>query len=310
MEEQKQHRKHCTSAHCLNLFRLLFAALPTIVFGVFTIVFTLQQDASAKATRAQDQRQADEMNRRLIFKEYIDDMRELFLHENFEKNINKSLLHIRVQTLTVLKHLDPVRKHDVIIFLYENRLIRRDQPYTVQLHGADLSGMKFIKSSTEQCDLPHLYLPGINANNIIFRNCFLVEAVFDNAFMNDAIFDSCNLASASFSSANLTNAYLHNNQFFNATFSGTYLVQTSIKAGVFQKVNLTNVDLYRSDISHSLLYPMTIDGIEPNIILNTRFPNATISDIDTRNLILDGQAQTQCHLSVPTLGSMHIMLVM
>ncbi|CAF4197515.1 unnamed protein product, partial [Adineta steineri] len=47
----------------LNIIKLLLAALPTVAFGVFTIVFTLQQDASAKATREQDQQQADETNR-------------------------------------------------------------------------------------------------------------------------------------------------------------------------------------------------------------------------------------------------------
>ncbi len=107
-----------------NLCKLFLAALPTVVFGVFTIVFNLQQDALAKATREQDQQQADEINRRTIFKEYIDDITALLLDRDYDANINKTFLHIRVQTLTALQYLDVQRKRDIIVFLYENRLLQ------------------------------------------------------------------------------------------------------------------------------------------------------------------------------------------
>ncbi|CAF5206243.1 unnamed protein product, partial [Rotaria magnacalcarata] len=50
-------RKKARSIRCVSIFKLTLAALPTLVFGVFTIAFSLQQDAAAKAAREQDQRQ-------------------------------------------------------------------------------------------------------------------------------------------------------------------------------------------------------------------------------------------------------------
>jgi uncharacterized protein YjbI with pentapeptide repeats len=285
--------KRLKSTQCLNFSKLLVASLPTVVFGIFTVVFTLQQDASARATREQDQRQADEISRRIIFKEYIDDMKELLLSAKFEENINKSLLHIRLQTLTVLKNLDIDRKHDVIIFLYENGLLRQDRPPHVDLHGADLNGMKFFKSSTQACDLNHLYLPGIYAENIIFDSCLLINGIFDNAQMIGAQFHSCNLVSSSFINANLSQAQFHGNNLLGGNFTSASLIQSSIEAGYFQKLDLTNVDLYQSRINDKIINPSEFDKLPPNIFRNTRYPNGSFSIIKTNDLVINGQADSE-----------------
>ncbi|UJR07448.1 hypothetical protein I4U23_011734 [Adineta vaga] len=280
------------SSHHLNLLKILLAALPTIVFGVFTIVFTIQQNASARATREQDQRQADETNRRVIFKEYIDDMKELLLDENFKENSYKSLLHMRVQTLTALRNLDADRKHDIILFLYENHLIRHDKSPNIELHGADLTDVKFGKSSIEICDLTNISLPGISAQNIQFDGCLLTQARFNNALMSNAKFHSCQLAYVNFVKTNLTNAQFCDNQLYYANFTNALLTRTSIKGGVFQNVDLINTDLYKSDINDQLLYPLTNGGVMPNRFCNMRFPNGSFSKISNRNLV--GAVDTQC----------------
>ncbi|CAF0944471.1 unnamed protein product [Adineta ricciae] len=261
------------------------AAFPTIVFGVFTVVFTLQQNQYQQAAHEQDQRQADEINRRVIFKEYIDDMKEL-LGKGFHEHINQSLLHIRVQTLTVLRQLDIQRKRDVILFLYENGLIRHDKQPILHLDGADLSGIRFEKSSMTICNLSHLFLPSIYAENMIFYGCFLYSAVFNNALMSSTKFYSCNMAYSSFVETNLTDAQFHDVQLFGTDMIGAALIRTSIIGGIFQNVNLTNTDLYHSNINDQLLYPITIGGIAPNTFLNTRFPNGSFSNIQTDNLVV------------------------
>ena len=91
---------------CFKMIHLAFGALPTIVFGVFTIVYTQQQHVASQMAREQDQRQADENNRRILFKEYIDDIKELLLDGDFEMKNETLLIHIRVRTLTVLKSLN------------------------------------------------------------------------------------------------------------------------------------------------------------------------------------------------------------
>ncbi|CAF1333491.1 unnamed protein product [Adineta ricciae] len=279
------------SSH-LNLLKILFAAFPTIVFGVFTVVFTLQQNASAKAAREQDQRQADETNQRIIFKEYIDDMKELLLDKYFAQNMTRSLLHIRVQTLTALKSLDTNRKRDIIIFLYENHLIRHDKSPRIELRGADLTNVKFGESSIETCLLTNLYLPGIYAKGIIFDGCDLAGARFDDALMNNAQFYSCILYNATFVRTNLTNAKFYDNYIFMADFSSTLLTKTSIKGGILQGVNLTNADLYKSDINDALMYPLNFGGVEQNEFRNARFPNGSFSDMNTKNLL--NETESKC----------------
>jgi uncharacterized protein YjbI with pentapeptide repeats len=264
---------------------------PTIVFGVFTIVFTLQQNASAQATREQDQRQADEVNRRTMFKDYIDDVKEILLDEEFEYNIVRSLLHIRVQTLTVLPNLDPRRKLSVILFLYENRLLQSNGQLRLDLRGADLNGMRFYKSSAQSCQLNYLDLPGVYAENIVFDGCLLFGAVFDDASMPGAHFHSCHLMGSTFHRSNLSQAKFNANHLYESSFASAQLTRSTIEGGIFQSVDLSNADLHQSSVSHQLLFPPIIGGLGPNIFLNTRCPDGEYSQLDTNDLIVDGQAQ-------------------
>ncbi|CAF1928357.1 unnamed protein product [Rotaria magnacalcarata] len=115
-KRQKPHSTQNKQSECLNICKFVLARLPTIAFGTFTVSFTLQQDVSTstRPNREQGERKADETNRCAIFKEYIDDMKGLLLDESCEQNINKSLLQIQIQTVTLLKHLDTARKLDII----------------------------------------------------------------------------------------------------------------------------------------------------------------------------------------------------
>ena len=275
---------------CFKCTKIILAGLPTIVFGFFTLIFTIQQDSAARATREQDQRNSDELTRRTIFKEYIDDMKGLLLHENFQQRLNQSLLQIRVQTLTVLKVLDSNRKRDIVRFLYENRLIRYDLAPTIDLRGADLNGMKFIKSATESCDFAFLFLPGIYGEKMFFDGCSLLGAIFTGASMAGAQFHSSNMISVSLSMANLTHSVFEGCHLYRSNFSSALLSHSSIINGFFQKVDLTNADLYESNIAERLLFPPETNRLAINRILNTRFPNGSFSEIDKRNVIQNDQA--------------------
>ena len=272
------------------LCKLLFAGLPTVVFGVFTVVFTLEQNASARATREQDQRQEDENNRRIIFKEYIDDMTELLLERIKDTNISEILLHIRVQTLTVLRSIDEKQKVSVMVFLYENGLLRGDSPFRVDLRGANFTGIQLWGSSNVACELPFLYLPGIYAEKINFYHCSLPGAVFDNASMSLAKFVSCSLWNAQFVRSNLTGAQFEGNHLSTSNFSGAYLSQSSIKSGFFRTVNLANTDLYQSDIADEMLFPTINLGLSSHTFLNTRFPNGSFVYLENKNLFFRDQS--------------------
>ncbi|CAF4052790.1 unnamed protein product [Rotaria magnacalcarata] len=277
-------RKKARSIRCVSIFKLTLAALPTLVFGVFTIAFSLQQDAAAKAAREQDQRQPDVTNRRILFKEYMDDMKGLLLDENFEQNISKSLLQIRVQTLTVLMNLDPARKRDVFLFLYESRLIRHDHTPNIDIRGADFSEMKLIQTSTQSCEFPFLHLPGVYLENTLFDGCTLIDA--------------SDLIHANFQNTNLTKSQFHDDQLYQAKFTGALLIQSIVHGGVVQNVDLTNADLYQCVIGNELFNPITYIGFKPNILMNTRLPNGSFININSQNLILSDRAETECHLNL------------
>ena len=264
---------------------LLVGALPTIVFGVFTIVFTQQQNAASQAAREQDQRQADENNQRILFKQYIDDIKELLLLvDGLKMKIETLLIHVRVRTLTVLTSLDASRKHDIILFLYESGLLDHVGDRAVDLRGANLNGVRFEKSSTEACDLDQLFLPGVFGEGIVFDGCAMTHAVFNNAAMPGAIFSSCMLDSASFSKANLKGARFHENMLSTSSFYGSDLSRSHVRGGFFENVNLTNADLYQSDISKELLFPSLLNQQWTNHLANTRLPNGSFINIDSSNL--------------------------
>jgi hypothetical protein len=108
--------------HWLKIVKIISITLPSIIFGIFTIVFTLQQNNFAKLNREQDQRQADEENNRIIFQNYLNDISTFLLRQDFNRSNSEHLLQIRVKTLAVLHHVDINRKRDIILFLYESRL--------------------------------------------------------------------------------------------------------------------------------------------------------------------------------------------
>jgi uncharacterized protein YjbI with pentapeptide repeats len=55
----------------------------------------------------------------------------------------------------------------------------------------------------------------------------------------------------------------------------------------FMNVDLTNADLFGSDITDAHL----IRSESPNILLNTRFSNGSFSDIDASNLVINNGAE-------------------
>ncbi|CAF3005157.1 unnamed protein product [Rotaria sp. Silwood2] len=128
--------------------KLILAVVPSIAFGVFTVVFTLQQNAFAAVAREQDQYQASEQRKQAIFDNCIDVISEILLSPNFNRSNVDHLQPIQVKVITALRRLDSPHKRDIIFYLYANKLIRGDFPleFRLDLRGADLSEVEFMKS--------------------------------------------------------------------------------------------------------------------------------------------------------------------
>ncbi|CAF4050618.1 unnamed protein product [Rotaria sp. Silwood1] len=280
---------------CLNINKMILAALPSIVFGVFTIIFTLQQNQAARENRKQDQQQADELSVRTTFENYINDISTLLLNRKFNRSNPEHLLHIRVKTMTVLRHVDANRKRDVILFLYESRLLRSDQPDNERLSLVDgnLSDVHFIGTLSALLQLSHLYIPGIYAPNIIFDRCQLDLAIFDGAFMPNAkIIDSA-IFNTSFDRVYAPDLTMGDVIFYQNNFQGAILHRMNFASGIdiFGTVDMTNADMLDSFTSQQTTINVSVFAHPFLILRNARLSNASFGPINDSNLVIDGGAE-------------------
>lgn len=108
--------------------KLLISAVPSLVFGVFTVIFTIQQNAFSKATRELEQRQAIEQRKQSLFDNCINVISDLLVNPHFNRSDAQHLRPLREKILMTLRQVDPMHKRDLILFLYTNELIRNDIP--------------------------------------------------------------------------------------------------------------------------------------------------------------------------------------
>jgi uncharacterized protein YjbI with pentapeptide repeats len=279
---------------CTIWTKLILAVVPSIVFGVFTIIFTLQQNSFSAAARDQDQQQAFEQRKEYIFDNCIAAISELLLTPDFNRSSAEHLQPIQARVLTALRRLDLNHKRDIIFYLYANKLIRSDIPpeFRLDLRGADLNGVQFVSSSKSRCSLKHLHLPGILARNIVFSGCDLDEANFEESVMDQSRFDNCSLGHTTFTDVDLQRAVFQNNMYWSTSFAGSSLIQSSfVGPNVFYFINWSNTDLYRSDITNERLFGPNSTSI-PNVIKNLRLPNGTLV-IYSPQLVKDGGAEKE-----------------
>ena len=271
---------------CLMWTRILLTACLTLILGLFSVFYTLQQDSLAHSHREQDQKNMEKIRRETIYDAYIGDISQyLFVESKARADIMK--VHIRVKTLNILRHLEASQKRDIVLFLYEHQLIRSDLPErAVDLCDADLTDVRF----TRPCNLDYLYLPGVLADKIVFDGCMLTRAVFNRTSMVGAKFIHTHASGAQFVAANLTNVIFLQTNNLNINFANAILVRSSFVDGPSpQKVNFTNADLFQSDLTQKQL--SYVHHMDKNTLLNARLPDGSFSTIDSSQLINDGGAE-------------------
>ena len=144
---------------------------------------------------------------------YLDKMAELLLKENLRTTENEEVRHVaRTLTLTILRGLSPRRKGNVIIFLYEAKLINRGET-TISLMDSDLSGANLANAnlafgSLIGADLTSAILTGANLANAYLLGANLAYANLEGTNLTGAVLTGTNLASADLENANLTGTNL------------------------------------------------------------------------------------------------------
>ncbi|CAM4898966.1 unnamed protein product [Rotaria socialis] len=281
-------------ARCTVWVNLIVAVVPSIVFGVFTVVFTLQQNAFAAVAHEQEQHQASEQRIQSIFDNCVDVISEILLSPNFNRSDINHLQPIQVKVITALQRLDPPHKRDVIFYLHVNKLIRNDFPpeFRLDLRGADLNGVEFATSRKTRCVLNDVYLPRILASNIIFSGCELDRSNFEDSVMDQSQFYNCSLGFSKFLNVNLEKAIFQRNMYWKTDFSGSSLAQTSFtNSSWLYFVNFTNVDLLGSDITENNLLGQQ-SGSTTNIVFNSRLPNGSLT-LHSTQVVQDGGAEEE-----------------
>ena len=171
-----------------EFLKLISQILIPLMIGTFTLVIALQQHNLNKENRKKDldiadrnrqqqfqideQRRAQELaldearrlqdlsiaenyQRDLVFNQYIRDLTNILLENNYF--LSRSILNliIRPKTLTILRQLDPSRKVLLIKFLYESKMLRTDyENIRVDLTDADLNGIQFNQIHIQNLSLP------------------------------------------------------------------------------------------------------------------------------------------------------------
>lgn len=271
---------------CFIWTRVLLSASLTLTVSAFTIIFTIQEDIRDRVHREQQQRDMNKIRTQLVYDTYLNDISSLLL-SNLNDSTGKIKSHIRSKTLNALLHIDATQKTDIILFLYENYLIRSNYPeLALDLSTADLNNCQF----KHPCKLEYLYLPNVLADSIVFNRCKLRRAVFNGSSMVGANFIYSHASGAYFDGVNLTNAIFTKTNNLKINFANAILVRTSFNNGPnLQNVNLMNADLFQSDLTDEQFAFVYFS--QSNTLLNTRFPNGSFSPIDSSQLIRDGGAE-------------------
>jgi len=283
-----------------------FRLQPTLRIGINASLFAVKRECrmwlwvwrysilTHTHTDTHPQQHVDAQNKRLIFDNFIDVISDRLLNSQFRRNNTEHLLTIRVKTLTALRHLDAHYKREIVLFLYDNHFIRADIPASerLDLDGADLSDVKFTRSSTYRCTLTNLYLTGVFASGIIFNGCELMNSVFDRSDLNKSQFISSSLGKSTFVDSFLDHATFIGTDLDGVNFAGAQLTHTSFLQTFIQGLLLINSDLLGSNLIDK---DLTInDGKRKNnTILNSRLPNGSFSTIDSVQLVEDGGAEIE-----------------
>lgn len=215
---------------CVSWLKLMLNVIPSIVFGVFTIVFTIQQNSIADATRQQEREHVLQQRQQMLFDNCIDAISNFLITPHFNQSNSDHLNAIREKVLTTLRQVNLVQKRDTIFFLYTNKLIRRDIPQAkrLDLRGADLNNVHFVASDHMNCFLNYLYLPGVLASNVIFSGCYLQSVDFSESIMRGSLFRDCVLDFTQFVNIDFTGAVFVNSVLSKDNFEGSLFFSSII----------------------------------------------------------------------------------
>lgn len=233
-----------------------------IVLGYGT--WFLQETAKQKDLQiAQDNRNkdleiADKRAKQETLNRYFDDISNLLFERKLRtmKREDEARIVARAKTLTALSQLDGERKFKLINFLYEAKLIDRENPI-IDLRGADLRNL----------DLNSANLKGVNLSGANLEGAHLAYADFSESNLSDVILTNSVLESVNFKKSRLQQMKLNGSEVIATNFSQSDLSsanfsKATIAGAIFTKATLNYVS-FETTVFDELLALSTADSPIP-----------------------------------------------
>lgn len=181
----------------LNLLAVL--AIPVLIAGG-TLWYTNQQSQATTAANADQQQET-------ALQTYLDRMSDLLFTEHLATSQpgDEARQVARARTLTLLPQLNPIRKGEVVRFLYEAKLIGylqqngKNQAAIVDLSQADLDEAELFRADLDGADL--------SGTDLTLAN--MAGANMHRSDLNGANLDGANLDGSDLSGADLNEAVMY-----------------------------------------------------------------------------------------------------
>ena len=197
----------------------------------------------------------DRRNREAALQNYFERVGKVLTEKAlYEDGPDKNLVTVvRAQTLAVLEGLDPHRKRILLQFLFESRLIQKDNTVVslaaanlgrADLRGADLSGADLSGADLRKADLNEANLSGAVLRKADLRKAHMREAIlYDAADMSEAILTRTKMNKAKLSNVDLSKAFLIGTDLSEANLSGANLSGANLSRANLSRVRLNKANL-------------------------------------------------------------------
>lgn len=263
-----------------EILKITGVLLVPLMLGIATTMLSIQQTRLsqknrenemeiARQERLQDVYLATQSENERILASYMHDISIILLEKNGSFDTSSVAWSIiRAKTLTALLQLDVGRKRQVVLFLYETKLIDKSTNHpTLDLFDAvldnlDMSLPRLRQSSYAVYNAIKIKLRGVSLINSSFRSRDLYQSEFSRADLTGS---------------DLTWTRLTHVDFRYSTLNGVDFMNAAVDQAVFAYANLTESNL--SD--EQLLTTLTLQG--------ATLPNGTIASL--KNLLINGDAE-------------------
>ncbi len=224
----------------------------------------------AKENRAQDLEIAEDRQQEAALGEYLATMTTLLLDKKLRESAEGDEVRgvARAQTLTALRRVGRVRRHAIVEFLYEARLIGYLHLIDRAMTHHDVSGVEEEEQAKIEPAIVDLYdadlrgaeLSGIDLAGACLRLASLDEAHLDGASLmfialNGAILDGADLTGANLSRGTLSGATL-----VGARLSGAWLWGANLEAANLRDAHLDGALLNTATFRNANLEGAVLTG--------------------------------------------------